>query len=236
MEHFGELRHRLVVVFIAFIISVIIVYISSHWWIQSLIRYIKRAHVTLHTFSFTETIQIYVMIIFTVAICIIIPIIFYQLWSFVAPGLHAYERQFIYKYSFFCAILFISGVAFAFFIGFPMIINFSENLSHLLSIDQVIGFKAYLGELIRWLLVFGFIFQLPILFMGLAHFGLIDVTQLGRYRKYVYFACFVAASIIAPPDLILNLVLTLPLIILFEISMFIAKITSRKQKGSGTEI
>ncbi|MFW3612192.1 twin-arginine translocase subunit TatC [Staphylococcus caprae] len=230
MEHFGELRHRLVVVFIAFIISVIIVYISSRWWIQSLIRYIKRAHVTLHTFSFTETIQIYVMIIFTVAICIIIPIIFYQLWSFVAPGLHAYERQFIYKYSFFCAILFISGVAFAFFIGFPMIINFSENLSHLLSIDQVIGFKAYLGELIRWLLVFGFIFQLPILFMGLAHFGLIDVTQLGRYRKYVYFACFVAASIIAPPDLILNLVLTLPLIILFEISMFIAKITSRKQK------
>lgn len=230
------MRHRLVVVFIAFIISVIIVYISSHWWIQSLIRYIKRAHVTLHTFSFTETIQIYVMIIFIVAICIIIPIIFYQLWSFVAPGLHVYERQFIYKYSFFCAILFISGVAFAFFIGFPMIINFSENLSHLLSIDQVIGFKAYLGELIRWLLVFGFIFQLPILFMGLAHFGLIDVTQLGRYRKYVYFACFVAASIIAPPDLILNLVLTLPLIILFEISMFIAKITSRKQKGSETEI
>ena len=230
------MRHRLVVIFIAFIISVIIVYISSHWWIQSLIRYIKRAHVTLHTFSFTETIQIYVMIIFTVAICIIIPIIFYQLWSFVAPGLHAYERQFIYKYSFFCAILFISGVAFAFFIGFPMIINFSENLSHLLSIDQVIGFKAYLGELIRWLLAFGFIFQLPILFMGLAHFGLIDVTQLGRYRKYVYFACFVAASIIAPPDLILNLVLTLPLIILFEISMFIAKITSRKQKGSETEI
>ena len=76
IEHFGELRHRLVVIFIAFIISVIIVYISSHWWIQSLIRYIKRAHVTLHTFSFTETIQIYVMIIFTVAICIIIPIIF----------------------------------------------------------------------------------------------------------------------------------------------------------------
>ena len=230
LEHFGELRHRLVIVLIALIVSVFLVYISSHWWMQPFIKYIKRAHVTLHTFSFTETIQIYVMIIFTVAICLIVPIIFYQLWSFIAPGLHVYERQFIYKYSFFCALLFIIGVAFAFFVGFPMIINFSEKLSHMLNIDQVIGFKAYLGELIRWLLVFGFIFQLPILFMGLAHFGLIDVTQLGRYRKYVYFACFVAASIIAPPDLILNLVLTLPLIILFEISMFIAKITSRKQK------
>lgn len=112
-----------------------------------------------------------------------------------------------------------------------MIINFSEKLSHMLNIDQVIGFKAYLGELIRWLLVFGFIFQLPILFMGLAHFGLIDVNQLGHYRKYVYFACFVVASIIAPPDLILNLALTLPLILLFEISMFIAKFTYRKQKS-----
>ena len=66
--------------------------------------------------------------------------------------------------------------------------------------------------------------------MGLAHFGLIDVTQLDVIEKYVYFACFVAASIIAPPDLILNLVLTLPLIILFEISMFIAKITSRERE------
>ena len=66
---------------------------------------------------------------------------------------------------------------------------------------------------------------------GLAHFGLIDVNQLGHYRKYVYFACFVVASIIAPPDLILNLALTLPLILLFEISMFIAKFTYRKQKS-----
>ena len=89
---------------------------------------------------------------------------FYQLWSFVAPGLHAYERQFIYKYSFSVQFYLFQGLPLPFH-WLPMIINFSENLSHLLSIDQVIGFKAYLGELIRWLLVFGFIFQLPILFM-----------------------------------------------------------------------
>ena len=170
------------------------------------------------------------MIIFTVAICIIIPIIFINSGHLLHQVyMHMNDSLYI-NTVFLCNFIYFRGCL-CLFIGFPMIINFSENLSHLLSIDQVIGFKAYLGELIRWLLVFGFIFQLPILFMGLAHFGLIDVTQLGRYRKYVYFACFVAASIIAPPDLILNLVLTLPLIILFEISMFIAKITSRKQKG-----
>lgn len=227
LEHFDELRSRIVKVFIAFIISVVIVYISSHWWMKPFIHYIKRAHVTLHAFSFTEMIQIYVMIIFFVALCLIIPIIFYQLWAFIAPGLHPHERVFIYKYSIWCALLFIIGVVFAFFIGFPLIINFSINLSVILSIQPVIGFKAYLHELIRWLLVFGLLFQLPTLFMGLAKFDLIDIKELKKYRKYIYFGCFVVASIIAPPDLMLNLLLTLPLIILFEFSMLIAKITHR---------
>ncbi|PNZ33359.1 Twin-arginine translocation protein TatC [Staphylococcus petrasii] len=227
LEHFDELRIRIVRVFIAFIISTIIVYISSHWWMKPFIHYIKRAHVTLHAFSFTEMIQIYIMIIFFVALCLIMPFIFYHLWAFIAPGLHPHERRFIYKYSIWCAVLFIIGVAFAFFIGFPLVINFSLTLSTVLSIQPVIGFQAYLHELIRWLLIFGVLFQLPTLFLGLAKLDLIDVNELKTYRKYVYFGCFVAASIVAPPDLTLNLLLTLPLIILFEFSMVIAKVTQR---------
>ena len=156
-------------------------------------------------------IQIYVMIIFFVALCLIVPFVFYQLWAFIAPGLHQNERLFIYRYSIWCAGLFILGVLFAFYIGFPLVINFSLNLSEMLHI--------------RLLFVFGILFQLPTLFMGLARFDLIDVHQLGKYRKYIYFGCFVAASIIAPPDITLNLLLTLPIILLFEFSMFIAKIT-----------
>ena len=76
LGHFVELRSRLVKVFIAFIVATIIVYVSSHWWMKPFIHYIKRAHVTLHAFSFTEMIQIYIMIIFFVALCLIIPIVF----------------------------------------------------------------------------------------------------------------------------------------------------------------
>ncbi|MBO1198703.1 twin-arginine translocase subunit TatC [Staphylococcus simiae] len=228
LEHFSELRQRIVTILVCFVISVVIVYISSFWWMTSFISYITRAHVVLHAFSFTEMIQIYVMVIFFIALCLVSPVIFYQLWSFVSPGLHHHERHFIYKYSIFSALLFIVGVVFAFYIGFPLIINFSLKLSATLHIDPVIGFKAYLGELIRWLLVFGVLFQLPILFMGLAKFGLIDAHALKHYRKYIYFACFVTASIIAPPDLTLNILLTLPLILLFEFSMLIVKITYRQ--------
>lgn len=81
LGHIDELRSRLVKVFIAFIVTTIIVYVSSHWWMKPFIHYIKRAHVTLHAFSFTEMIQIYIMIIFFVALCLIIPIVFYQLWA-----------------------------------------------------------------------------------------------------------------------------------------------------------
>ncbi|MCG9803351.1 twin-arginine translocase subunit TatC [Staphylococcus argenteus] len=229
MVHFSELRHRLVKILLSFIIAVIIVYISSFWWMTLVISYITRAHVTLHAFSFTEMIQIYVMIIFFIAFCLISPIMFYQLWAFVAPGLHDNERQFIYKYSLFSVLLFSFGVAFAFYIGFPMIIQFALKLSSTLNISPVIGFKAYLVELIRWLFTFGILFQLPILFVGLAKFGLIDIASLKHYRKYIYFACFVLASIIAPPDITLNILLALPLILLFEFSMFIVKFTCRAE-------
>lgn len=114
------------------------------------ITYITRAHVSLHAFSFTEMIQIYVMIIFFIAFCFISPVMFYQLWAFIAPGLHNNERQFIYKYSFFSVLLFCAGVAFAFYVGFPIIIQFALKLSLTLNISPVIGFKAYLVELIRW--------------------------------------------------------------------------------------
>lgn len=146
-------------------------------------------------------------------------------WAFIAPGLKDIERQFVYKYSLISVLLFLTGIALAYWLIFPLIIQFSFNLSQLMSIDPVIGFKQYLTELLRWLLFFGIIFQLPILFIGLAKFELIDATMLRPYRKYVYFGCFVLASLIAPPDVLLNILLSFPLILLFQLSMFIIRFT-----------
>ncbi|EIZ4622539.1 twin-arginine translocase subunit TatC [Staphylococcus pseudintermedius] len=219
------MRARLIKIGMTFGLVLIVVYISSHWWIQPFIHAIAQNGVQLHAFSFTEMIQIYIMIILFCTLCIVSPVVFYQLWAFIAPGLKDIERQFVYKYSLISVLLFLIGIALAYWLIFPLIIQFSFNLSQLMSIDPVIGFKQYLTELLRWLLFFGVIFQLPILFIGLAKFELIDATMLRPYRKYVYFGCFVLASLIAPPDVMLNILLSFPLILLFELSMFIIRFT-----------
>ena len=174
-------------------------------------------------------IQIYILIISFVSLCLILPMVFYQLWAFISLGLHRHERFFIYKYSLLCTTLFIIGVVFAYIIGFPLIVKFSLTLSKTMYIQPVIGFNAYLHELIRWLFIFGVVFQLPVVCIGLVKIDLIDIKQLHQYRKYIYFICFIIASILAPPDITLNLFLTLPLIILFEISVLLAKATTRRQ-------
>ncbi|WP_240622370.1 twin-arginine translocase subunit TatC [Staphylococcus lutrae] len=216
---------RLIKVGGTFIVTLIVVYMSSHWWMSLFIQAVAQKGVPLHAFSFTEMIQIYIMIILFCTFCITSPVLFYQLWAFIAPGLKGVERQFIYRYSLISFLLFLIGIALAYWLIFPLIVQFSFNLSKLMSIEPVIGFKQYLTELLRWLLCFGIIFQLPVLFIGLAKFELIDAVMLRPYRKYVYFSCFVLASLIAPPDLMLNILLALPLILLFELSMFILRFT-----------
>ncbi len=104
LVHFSELRQRLVKILLSFVVTVIIVYVSSFWWMTLVISYITRAHVSLHAFSFTEMIQIYVMIIFSSRFVSFHRLCFINCGAFVAPGLHNNERQFIYKYHLFSVL------------------------------------------------------------------------------------------------------------------------------------
>lgn len=211
-------------------ISIVFVgsYFTSHWWLPSFIRLITPGKVFLHTFSYTELIQLYIKVIFFVSLCISSPFVFYQIWRFIVPGLRQHERNFVWRYSLGSLILFVCGILLSYFLVFPYIIQWSYRLAVMMHIQPVIGMRQYLVELIRWLLTFGVLFQIPIILHGLAYLQIFDITEYRHYRKYIYFISFVLASVIAPPDLMLNIILTLPIVVLFELSMVIVRWTHHR--------
>ena len=176
----------------------------------------------------TDPLKIYLIVIVIIAFIIILPVIMYQLWSFITPGLYENERKVTLLYIPVVVILLLIGMAFSYFIVVPYIIKFTFDLSVEMGIETTIGINQYFGFLFRTILPFGFIFQMPVLTLFLTQLGIITPMFLKKNRKYAYFIMFVLAAIIAPPDIMTHLLLTVPMIILYEISIHISKIGYRR--------
>ena len=182
----------------------------------------------MHAFQVTDPLKIYLLVIIIIAFVIVLPVIMYQLWAFVSPGLYGNERKLTLSYIPIVMVLMLAGMAFGYFILVPYIIDFTFQLSDEMGIETTIGINQYFGFLVRTVLPFGLIFQMPILVLFLTQLGIITPMFLKKNRKYAYFILLVIAALIAPPDLMTHVMLTIPMIILYEISIYISKIGYRR--------
>lgn len=228
IEHIDELRKRLMTIVVFFIMAVA----GAFFIAKPLIKYIQYSEeaksLTLNAFNVTDPIMIFLKVIVIVAVVLISPVISYQLWSFISPGLHEKERRVTLSYIPFGFILFLAGVAFSYYILFPYIMKFMMNLSNELDITQTIGINEYFNFLFQITLPFGVIFQMPIVILFLTRLGIIEPSSLVKFRKYAFFILFVIAAIITPPDLFSHLFVTVPLFLLYEISIIISRFGYRK--------
>ncbi len=147
------------------------------------------------------------------------PVIFSQIWRFVAPGLFSHEKRVVVPFSILSSICFISGSAFGYFVVFPPAFRFlvGYNNEFLTSLPAV---SEYFSLAIRLLLAFGVIFEMPIFMVFLAKVGLVDVGFLNRNRKYAILINFIIAAILTPtPDVVNQMMMGVPLMILYEISV-----------------
>jgi sec-independent protein translocase protein TatC len=167
-------------------------------------------------------------VIVIIGLVVVLPVIMYQLWAFVAPGLYGNERKLTLSYIPIVMILMLIGMAFGYFVLVPYIIQFTFELSEDMGIETTIGINQYFGFLFRTVLPFGVIFQMPILVLFLTQLGLLTPMFLKKNRKYAYFILLVIAALIAPPDLMTHIMLTIPMIVLYEISIYISKIGYRR--------
>ncbi|WP_174735134.1 twin-arginine translocase subunit TatC [Mesobacillus harenae] len=227
-EHIGELRKRLVKIVVFFFLAVIVSFLFA----EPLIVYLQRAdeakELTMNAFRLTDPIKIYMQVAFLIAFLITSPVILYELWSFISPGLLERERKVTLSYIPMSVGLFITGISFAYFILFPFVVDFMNRIAARLDINQVIGINEYFQFLFQLTVPFGFLFQLPVIIMFLTRLGIVTPMFLVQVRKYAYFVLLVIAAFITPPELLSHLMVTVPLLALYEVSIFISRFSYKK--------
>lgn len=233
-EHLEELRDRLIRCFIAVIAGCVVAYIFKEKLFEILARPLIRVLGEGDKIIFTgipEAFFTYLKVSLLAGLLLAAPVITYQFWMFVAPGLYKNERKLMIPIVFVSAFFFIGGALFGYFIVFPFGFKFllgfaSDNIQALPSMREYLSFSSKL------LLAFGFVFELPIVITFMARIGLVTVPFLKKNRKYALLIFFVGAAILTPPDVVTQVMLSLPLMVLYEVSIIGARVFGRHSEES----
>ena len=241
ISHLTELRKRLINSFIFLLIFFVICYYFSEYIYGFLVDPYAQAvkgegpERRLIFTALQETFLTYIKVSFFAAFFITCPYILIQVWKFIAPGLYEHEKSAIMPYLVLTPILFILGGMLVYYLVMPLAIKFflsfeSSGINTGLPIQLEAKVNEYLSLVMKLIFAFGLSFQLPVILSLLARIGVVDSKFLKERRKYVIVMIFAAAAILTPPDPITQIGLAVPLLILYELSIFSVKIIENKNK------
>ncbi|MEG2005454.1 MAG: twin-arginine translocase subunit TatC [Bilophila sp.] len=233
LEHLGELRSRLTRAFV----MVIICFFGCYAFAKELFYYLSLPLLKVMTadakFIYTgvaEGFFVELKVAFVAAVFVASPYLFYQIWSFIAPGLYDEEKRYVTPLALCSALFFLGGAAFCYLVVFPFAFVFfmsysTDNIVAMLSINE------YLSFALKMMLAFGFIFEMPLFAFFLARMGLVTADRMRTARKYAVLAIFIVAAILTPPDVFSQLLMALPMLVLYELSIFVAAAARKAKKA-----
>jgi sec-independent protein translocase protein TatC len=163
-----------------------------------------------------------------------LPYVLYQTWAFVAPGLYSHEKRLVLPLVISSTILFFVGVAFCYFLVIPAMSQFIQSWAPA-SITAAPDIEQYFGFVLTLFLVFGLAFEVPIVVIVLARIGLVSIAQLRSFRGYFIVVAFIVAAVVTPPDVISQLALAIPMVILYELGIWAAQLFIRSTKAPEAE-
>jgi len=245
-SHFVELRSRLlnslIFIFIAFIISYIFAEQIYNFLVEPYANAVKDDQIT-RRLIFTalhETFITYIKVAFFSAVFFGSPVLLIQIYKFIAPGLYKNEKKAILPYLISTPILFLFGGFLVYYLVMPLAIKFFLSFETLgssttLPIQLEAKVNEYLSLIMRLIFAFGISFQLPILLNLLARIGIVISEYLKKRRKYVVVIIFAVAAILTPPDPITQVGLAIPLLILYELSIFTVRFIENKKEKENLE-
>jgi len=241
VEHFTELRSRL----IKSLVYLFILFVISYTFAESIYNFLVEPYAdavkddgTNRRLIFTalhETFVTYLKVAFFTAFFVGSPMILIQIWKFIAPGLYRNEKKALLPYLIATPVLFLLGGMLVYYLVMPLAIKFFlsfETSAQINSLPIQLEAKVneYLSLIMRLIFAFGLSFQLPVLLNLLAHVGIVDSEYLIKRRKYVVVIIFAVAAVLTPPDPITQIGLGIPLLLLYELSIISVKIIEKKIK------
>ena len=158
------------------------------------------------------------------------PYVFFQIWSFIKPGLYAAEQKAAKGVVYVCSFLFLLGTTFGYFILAPFAINFLVNYSVSESIQSTVSLSSYVGYMTMFILPTGILFQMPLLVFFLAKIGLVTPDFMRQYRKHAFVLILILSAILTPPDIITQFIIGVPVYGMYELSIFVAARTAKKRE------
>ncbi|KMY56013.1 preprotein translocase subunit TatC [Bacillus sp. FJAT-27231] len=227
VEHFEELRKRLIITLAVFLMFLCL----SFTFVQDIYHYlVKDLPFKLALLGPGDIIVVYLMIAAIVAGAGTIPVAAHQLWLFIKPALTPVERRTALAYVPALFLLFLAGLSFGYFVLFPIVLSFLMSLSGEM-FQTFFTTEKYFKFLLHMTLPFGILFEMPVVMMFLTSLGLINPYKLRAFRKYSYFLLIVVSVLITPPDFISDFLVIIPLILLYEVSVSLAKVVYKRKRA-----
>lgn len=231
IQHLEELRYRLIISLVAVGAGTILAFLFKerifHFLARPLLEALPPENKQLIFTGLYEAFMVYLKASLLGGLLIAIPVVFYQLWAFIAPGLYAKERRGIMPFVVVSSFFFLGGAIFGYYVVFPYGFRFFLGFAGEF-IKPLPSMKEYLGFATRLLLAFGIIFELPIFIFFLSRVGIVNPRVLKKGRKYAIPMVFALAAILTPPDVITQLLMAGPLIVLYELGIWVAILFSPK--------
>ncbi|GAX88783.1 twin-arginine translocase subunit TatC [Effusibacillus lacus] len=235
VEHLAELRKRLIITLVAFVVFLVL----SFAFVENIFEFLKQGMpqgTKMVVLGPSEVLRVYMIVAGVTAIGMTIPVLLYQAWKFVAPGLTETEKKVTASFIPIISLVFFAGIAFGYYAIFPTIYEFFVNLGNTqFEMMQTAG--NYFSFMANIVVPFGFIFELPIVVLFLTRLGILTPQFLTKNRKYAYFLLVVIGVILSPPEPVSDIITTLPMILLYEIGVTLSRIAYKKRmkqlKASG---
>jgi sec-independent protein translocase protein TatC len=231
VTHLMELRDRLVRAVIAVaVVAVALGFYPGPAGLYDLMAAPLVAHLpkgaTMIATSVISPFMVPLKVLMMAAFLVALPVVLYQLWAFIAPGLYSHERKLVLPLVISSTILFYIGVAFCYFFVFGRVFAFIQSFAPA-SITASPDIEAYLGFVLSMFLAFGLAFEVPVVVVVLARMGIFSIAKLKEFRGYFVVLAFIIAAIVTPPDVVSQLALAIPMIGLYEIGIWAAQIFIR---------